>query len=198
MTRLCFVRRDAKTDVFVMPVCQIEGGVKSKAVERGDAFVFPFRERAFAIAKIFSRRNFPVKSVFSKALSFLALKCPQLSFSHDSRRSACSRAKSRDPLAVTPRVTRPIAVPPSGGAEAGHSVVHARAPRRASGRRRRALGLPPGAGSGGAARAKHPPPARVPVGRQGEQGWRDVLILGGAAVETVRPHKQDHLPRRGF
>ena len=78
-----------------MPVCQIEGGVKSKAVERGDAFVFPFRERAFAIAKIFSRRNFPVKSVFSKALSFLALKCPQLSFSHVSRRSACSRAKSR-------------------------------------------------------------------------------------------------------
>lgn len=80
LTRLCFVRRDATSSVFVMPVCQIEGGVKSKAVERGDAFVFPFRERAFAIAKIFSRRNFPVKSVFSKALSFLALKCPQLSF----------------------------------------------------------------------------------------------------------------------
>ena len=54
LTRLCFVRRDAKTDVFVMPVCQIEGGVKSKSVERRDALLFPFRERAFAIAKIFS------------------------------------------------------------------------------------------------------------------------------------------------
>ena len=97
-----------------MPVCQIEGGVKSKAVERGDAFVFPFRERAFAIAKIFSRRNFPVKSVFSKALSFLALKCPQLSFSHDSRRSACSRAKSRarrTPSHLVSRVRSPSLLP---------------------------------------------------------------------------------------
>ena len=66
--------------------------------------------------------------------------------------------------AITPRVTRLIALPPSGGAYAGHSVVHARAPRRASGRRRRYIGLPPGAVFGGAARAKHPPPARVPVG----------------------------------
>jgi hypothetical protein len=157
LTRLCFVRRDATSSVFVMPVCQIEGGVKSKAVERGDAFVFPFRERAFAIAKIFSRRNFPVKSVFSKALSFLALKCPQLSFSHDSRRSGCSRAKSRDPLAVTPRVTRPIAVPPSGGARGRpFSGPRARAaarvgaaaprPRTSAGgrlRRRRASQTPP-------------------------------------------------------
>ena len=43
-------------------------------------------------------------------------------------------------------------------------MVHARAPRRASGRRRRALGLPPGAGSGGAARAKHPPLPGSPSG----------------------------------
>ena len=49
-----------------------------------------------------------------------------------------------------------------------------------------------GAGARGAARAAHPP-ARVPVRRQGKRG-RDVV--GGAAVEAVRPHKQDHLPRR--
>ena len=76
LTRLCFVRRDAKTDVFVMPVCQIEGGVKSKAVERGDAFVFPFRERAFAIAKIFSRKEFPGQIGFFKGAFFSRFEMP--------------------------------------------------------------------------------------------------------------------------
>jgi hypothetical protein len=76
LTRLCFVRRDATSSVFVMPVCQIEGGVKSKAVERGDAFVFPFRERAFAIAKIFSRKEFPGQIGFFKGAFFPRFEMP--------------------------------------------------------------------------------------------------------------------------
>ena len=59
-----------------MPVCQIEGGVKSKAVERGDAFVFPFRERAFAIAKIFSRKEFPGQIGFFKGAFFPRFEMP--------------------------------------------------------------------------------------------------------------------------
>ena len=48
-------RSTRREDGRLRHACQIEGGVKSKAVERRDAFLFPFRERAFAIAKIFSR-----------------------------------------------------------------------------------------------------------------------------------------------
>ena len=161
----------------------------------------PFREaRCRDREDIFE--EFPGQSDFSKARFFsIIFRMAQLStcrFSTEHDGDSLSVGKlvpsvARD--AITPRVTRLIAVPPSRRRSSGHSVVHARAPRRASGRRRRALGLPPGSGAGGAARAAHPPLARVPVGGQGEQGRRDVL--GGAAVETVRPHKQDHLPRRG-
>ena len=76
-----------------MPVCQIEGGVKSKALKEGRVRFSLSRTRFRDREDIFEK-EFPGQSVFSKALSFLALKCPQLSFSHDSRRSACSRAKS--------------------------------------------------------------------------------------------------------
>ena len=132
---------------------------------------------------------------FSKAGDFLETRV-QITQLSESREHLSVGFCSFEACAVVTHLVSPrlIAVPPSPEASSGHSVVHARAPRRASGRRRRALGLPPGAGARGAARAAHPPPARVPVRRRGKRG-RDVV--GGAAVEAVRPHKQDHLPWRG-
>ena len=174
--------------------CHHRGGVRS--VERGDGVTSLSRSALSRSRRYF--RGISRSIGFFKGAFLLAFKWPQLSFFYEHDGDSLSVGKlvpSVAPDAITPRVTRLIAVPPSRRRSSGHSVVHARAPRRASGRRRRALGLPPGSGAGGAARAAHPSPARVPVGGQGEQGRRDVL--GGAAVETVRPHKQDHLPRRG-
>ena len=114
----------------------------------------------------------------------------QLSVSHE-HYSSVGLSSFEACAVVTPRVTASDRRPslPGGARPAIQWSTRARrGARRPTAPRPRTSS----AGARGAARAAHPPrPGPRPATRKTR-----AAVVGGAAVEAVRPHKQDHLPRR--